>query len=111
MLRNVARRRSKMAASAHHSTRLVTILGAGAATVCAASLQPGYAFAGPVAPPLAQAPVQDREDARVIRAKSATALSRCLATWNNTSGMSRREWKQTCKRVVKQNPGLYSKPF
>jgi hypothetical protein len=44
-------------------------------------------------------------------AKDASAMSRCLATWDRTSGMSKRTWKQTCKRVVKRHPGLYSKPF
>ena len=43
--------------------------------------------------------------------KGAAAMSRCLATWDPTSQMSKQEWRQTCKRVVKENPGLYSKPF
>jgi hypothetical protein len=111
MLRNGASGKFKMVASAHHRTRLISILSAGVATVGAASLQLGSASAETIAPFPAQAPMQDPEDARVIRAKTATPLSRCLATWNNTSGMSKRKWAQTCKRVVKQNPGLYSKPF
>ena len=44
-------------------------------------------------------------------AKGASPMSRCLATWDRTSQMSKQEWRQTCKRVVKENPGLYSKPF
>ncbi len=118
-----------MVASAHHqdrrnwiqrmhegrsaicAVRLVLIVGLGVAPVGGSSPLLSSAFAGPVTPFLALAALQDRENDGIVRTKAATPLGRCLATWNNTSGMSKREWKQTCKRVVKQNPGLYSKPF
>jgi hypothetical protein len=45
------------------------------------------------------------------RVRATSAMTRCLATWDRSSQMSRREWKETCKRVVKNNPGLYNKPF
>jgi len=47
----------------------------------------------------------------VIEVRAASAMSRCLATWDPTSQMSKREWRQTCRRVVKTNPSLYNKPF
>jgi|SRR5690348_11601080 hypothetical protein len=47
----------------------------------------------------------------IVRTGGASPMNRCLATWDRTSGMSMQEWKATCKRVVKRNPGLYSKPF
>ena len=100
-----------MVASAHHHTRLAMMLSASVAAAGVSGLPLSSASAAPITPFLAPAPVQHREDAGIVRAKAATPLGRCLATWNNTSGMSKREWKQTCKRVVKQNPGLYSKPF
>ena len=31
--------------------------------------------------------------------------------WDRTNGMSKKEWKATCKRAVKKNPALYGKPF
>jgi len=40
-----------------------------------------------------------------------TPMARCMATWDRSSQMSKREWKATCKRVVKNNPRLYNKPF
>src|SRR5262245_3626226 len=43
--------------------------------------------------------------------RATSAMGRCLATWDRSSQMSRREWRETCKRVVKNNPGLYNKPF
>jgi len=58
-----------------------------------------------------QALVRSQESKWMVRAEGASAMSRCLATWDRTSGMSKRQWKATCKRVVKENPGLYSKPF
>jgi hypothetical protein len=50
-----------------------------------------------------------RHNAEILRIVSP--MARCLATWDRSSQMSKREWKQTCKRVVKNNPRLYSKPF
>jgi hypothetical protein len=55
--------------------------------------------------------VRGQENLWIVRAESASPMRRCLATWDRTSGMSKKEWKATCKRVVKRNPGLYSKPF
>jgi hypothetical protein len=55
--------------------------------------------------------VRGQEGFWIVRAESTSPISRCLATWDRTSGMSKKEWKATCKRVVKRNPGLYSKPF
>ena len=43
--------------------------------------------------------------------RATSPMARCLATWDRSSQMSRRVWRQTCKRVVKNNPGLYNKPF
>jgi hypothetical protein len=47
----------------------------------------------------------------VERARVTTPMARCLATWSRATQMSKSEWKATCRRVVKNNPGLYSKPF
>jgi hypothetical protein len=63
---------------------------------------------GPIA---GQARVRSQASKWIVRAAGASPISRCLATWDRTSGMSKKQWKSTCKRVVKENPGLYSKPF
>ena len=47
----------------------------------------------------------------VQKVRTTSPMARCLATWDRSSQMSRQEWKQTCKRVVKNNPGLYNKAF
>ena len=54
---------------------------------------------------------RSQEGKTIVRVVGASPMSRCLATWDRTSGMSKKEWKATCRRVVKENPGLYSKPF
>jgi len=54
---------------------------------------------------------EGQEGKIIVRVAGASPMSRCLATWDRTSGMSKKEWKATCRRVVKENPGLYSKPF
>ena len=43
--------------------------------------------------------------------RATTPMDRCMATWSPSTQMSKREWKDSCKRVVKNNPGLYNKPF
>jgi hypothetical protein len=47
----------------------------------------------------------------VSRVRATSPMARCLATWDRSTQMSKREWKETCRRVVKTNPGLYNKPF
>ena len=49
--------------------------------------------------------------APVLLVRATTPMARCMATWDRSSQMSKRVWKQTCRRVVKNNPGLYNKPF
>lgn len=68
---------------------------------------PGSVRAEPSQPSLTK-PYQQRT-LETVRATSP--MARCLATWDRSSQMSRRVWRQTCKRVVKNNPGLYNKPF
>ena len=63
---------------------------------------------GPVA---GEVLVRSQESKWIVRAEGASPMSRCLATWDRTSGMSKKQWKATCKRVVKENPRLYSRPF
>jgi hypothetical protein len=62
-------------------------------------------------PFLAGAAPAPRTSGPVEHVKAPSAMSRCLATWDRSSQMSKQEWKKTCRRVVKQNPGLYDKPF
>jgi hypothetical protein len=77
------------------------MLTAGLVALGVSSLHVGFVYAEPDRPLLAQALGQDREDVRIIPTKAASAMSKCLATWDRTSGMSKKVRKQTCKRVVK----------
>ena len=47
----------------------------------------------------------------IERVGATTPMARCLASWDRSTQMSKREWKDTCRRVVKNNPNLYNKPF
>ena len=47
----------------------------------------------------------------IERAATTAPMARCLASWDRSTQMSKREWKETCRRVVKNNPSLYNKPF
>ena len=49
--------------------------------------------------------------AAIERTGATTPMARCLASWDRSTQMSKREWKETCRRVVKNNPSLYNKPF
>ena len=68
---------------------------------------PGSVRAEPSQPSLTK-PYQQKTLEKV---RTTSAMSRCLATWDRSSQMSRREWRETCKRVVRTNPALYNKPF
>jgi len=99
-----------------------THAGSISAWICAAALSAAalglavseieFALAAEICGTIAgQPPVRNQESKGIVRTVVASPMSRCLATWDRTSGMSRKQWKATCRRVVKQNPGLYSKPF
>jgi hypothetical protein len=40
-----------------------------------------------------------------------TAMARCLETWDRATQMTKEEWRESCKRSIQENPGLYTKPF
>lgn len=40
-----------------------------------------------------------------------TAMARCMDTWDRATQMSKQEWRESCKRSIKENPELYTKPF
>jgi hypothetical protein len=88
----------------------IAALSAGALVLSVWDLE--FALAAETGGPIAgQALVRSPESEWLVRAAGVSPISRCLATWDRTSGMSKKQWKTTCKRVVKENPGLYSKPF
>jgi hypothetical protein len=59
-------------------------------------------------PSIAQA--QDTQQ-NAGKAEAETPMSRCMATWDRATQMSKEEWRETCKRTIKENPGLYNKSF
>jgi hypothetical protein len=40
-----------------------------------------------------------------------SAMTRCMDTWDRATQMSKEEWRESCKRSIQENPGLYTKPF
>ena len=40
-----------------------------------------------------------------------TAMARCLETWDRATQMTKEEWRESCRRSIQENPGLYTKPF
>jgi hypothetical protein len=80
--------------------------------VAASMLSPGLIIAGERdGPSLAQALVQNPGRRRDPNVKVISPMSRCMATWDSSTQMSKQEWRTTCKRTVRENPGLYNKPF
>jgi hypothetical protein len=41
------------------------------------------------------------------RTAAHARMRRCMQGWGPATQMSRREWKSTCERVIKQQPGLF----
>ena len=63
-------------------------------------------------------PVQVLAQAQVVQPKKKstedvdqTAMARCLETWDRATQMTKEEWRESCKRSIQENPGLYTKPF
>jgi hypothetical protein len=40
-----------------------------------------------------------------------SAMTRCMDTWDRATQMSKEEWRESCRRSIRENPGLYTKPF
>ena len=38
-------------------------------------------------------------------------MTRCMDTWDRATQMTKEEWRESCKRSIQENPGLYTKPF
>jgi hypothetical protein len=59
-------------------------------------------------PSIAQ--VQDTQQ-KAGKVEGKSPMARCMDTWDRAAQMSKQEWKETCKRTIKENPGLYNKAF
>jgi hypothetical protein len=62
-------------------------------------------------PSLAQTLVQNPGRGKAPNAHAVSPMSRCMATWDPSTQMSKQVWRETCKRTVKEYPGLYRKAF
>lgn len=45
------------------------------------------------------------------KARAKSPMERCLATWDRATQMSKQEWRETCKRTVREFPDLYARPY
>ena len=59
----------------------------------------------------AQAQPVQKQNAKGDKARLKSPMERCIATWDRATQMSKQEWKETCKRTVKENPDLYGRPY
>ena len=95
--------------------RLVTMLTAlSAAAVGIAVLFVGLIHAAEpdkLSITLAQAKVIQHTSSKTGRPGKKSPMTRCLETWDRATQMSKQEWKETCKRTVKEYPDIYNKPF
>lgn len=41
------------------------------------------------------------------KAARQARMRRCLQSWDPATQMSKREWRQTCQRVIIQQPGMF----
>jgi hypothetical protein len=57
------------------------------------------------------AQVQRSQQSKAGKVAAETPMRRCMATWDRETQMSKREWRETCERTIREYPGLYSKPF
>jgi hypothetical protein len=59
----------------------------------------------------AQAQPSQQKTAKGDKARPRSPMERCIASWDRATQMSKQEWRETCKRTVKENPDLYGRPF
>lgn len=93
--------------------RLIAVLavvnmGAVGASVLIASLIHAAEATDPSTP---AAQVAQQSGGRSKKAEVKSPMARCLESWDRTTQMSKQEWKETCKRTVKENPGLFDKAY
>jgi hypothetical protein len=62
-------------------------------------------------PNAAQAQLVQQRGAKSDKAGLKTPIERCIATWDRTTQMSKQEWRETCKRTVKEYPDLFNRPY
>ena len=55
--------------------------------------------------------VSELRKVKAGKADAKSPMTRCMDTWDRATQMSKQEWKETCKRTIKENPGLYDKSF
>ena len=78
--------------------------------LAAASEFPSFLVTLVHAPGPSIAQVQDAQQ-KAGKAEAKSPMTRCMDTWDRATQMTKQEWKETCKRTIKENPGLYDKPF
>lgn len=59
----------------------------------------------------AQAQPVQKQNAKSDKARLKSPMERCIATWDRATQMSKQEWRETCKRTVKEYPDLYGRPY
>lgn len=60
---------------------------------------------------LAQAKVAQQTSTKTGNPETKSPMTRCLETWDRATHMSKQEWKETCKRTVKEYPEIFNKPY
>lgn len=71
----------------------------------------GYLYDGQLSLTTAQAQSSQQKTAKSERPRPQTPMERCITSWDRATQMSKQEWKETCKRTVKENPDLYGRPY
>jgi hypothetical protein len=71
----------------------------------------GHLYGGQLSLTSAQAQSSPQKNAKGERPRPQTPMERCITSWDRATQMSKQEWRETCKRTVKENPDLYSRPY
>jgi hypothetical protein len=59
----------------------------------------------------AQAQPSQQKTTKSNKGWPRSPMERCIASWDRATQMSKQEWRETCKRTVKEYPDLYNRPF
>src|SRR5262245_65428815 len=76
----------------------IRIAALSAAVVGISVLDLGFALGAKTGGPSERSALaRSQEGKMIVRVAGASPMSRCLATWDRSSGMSKKEWKATCR--------------
>lgn len=97
-----------MSSTSHPVLRqLIAVLAVVSACVALLIAQAGRSLATEPSSSLSTQPQAGQSGGSAAKAGSKGLMETCLASWDRATQMSKQEWKETCKRTVREYPDAF----